>query len=207
MFSSTFIRWCAIVAILGGLIYAALGLLSFLGLYLYSPMAPGDLPLVLQYIGSLTEWSLLIVLPGAMGAIAGLHALQRAHYGLVGTLASLIAFLGLVLLLVGAVIESLLGPAFEPSLLFLVGGLLLSTIGLIALGAITISTKVLPWWCGTLLILGSPLLALFLPGVLEIVLPYEIFHPLLVGGVWALVGYSLLRQAPVRPTPHLSHVS
>jgi hypothetical protein len=207
MFSSTFIRWCAIVAILGGLIYAALGLLSFLGLYLYSPMAPGDLPLVLQYIGSLTEWSLLIVLPGAMGAIAGLHALQRAHYGLVGTLASLIALLGLVLLLVGAVIESLLGPAFEPSLLFLVGGLLLSTIGLIALGAITISTKVLPWWCGTLLILGSPLLALFLPGVLESVLPYEIFHPLLVGGVWTLVGYSLLRQAPVRPTPHPSHVS
>jgi hypothetical protein len=207
MFSSTFMRWCAIVAILGGLLYTALGLLSFLGLYLYSPMAPGDFPLVLQYIGRITDKSLLFVVPGAMGAIAGLHALQRAHYGLVGTLASLIAFLGVVLLLVGTVIESLLGPTFEPSLLFLIGGLLISTIGLTALGAITISTRVLPWWCGTLLILGSPLLALFLPGALQIVLPYEILHPLLVGGVWTLVGYSLLRQARVRPTPHPSRVS
>ena len=170
-------------------------------------MAPGDLPLVLQYIGRITDRSLLFVIPGAMGAIAGLHVLQRAHYGLVGTLASLIAFLGVVLLLVGTVIESLLGPTFEPSLLFLIGGLLISTIGLIPLGAITISTRVLPWWCGTLLILGSPLFALFLPGALQIVLPYEILHPLLVGGVWTLVGYSLLRQARVRPTLHPSRVS
>jgi hypothetical protein len=191
----------------GGLVYAALGLLSFLGLYLYSPMALGDLPLGFQYIMPITDRSLLFVLPGAMGAIAGVHALQRAYYGLVGTLASLIAFSGVVLLLVGAVIEILWGPTFDLSLLFLVPGLFISTIGLLVLGAITISTGVLPWWCGTLLILGSPFLALFLPSLLEILLPYEVLHPLLVGGGWALVGYALLRQARVRPTPPPSRVS
>ena len=172
-------------------------------------MALGDLPLGFQYIMPITDRSLLFVLPGAMGAIAGVHALQRAYYGLVGTLASLIAFSGVVLLLVGAVIEILWGPTFDLSLLFLVPGLFISTIGLLLLGAITISTGVLPWWCGTLLILGSPFLALFLPSALQIVLPYpyEILHPLLVGGVWTLVGYSLLRQARVRPTPHPSRVS
>jgi hypothetical protein len=88
--SLTFIRWCGLAAIVGGVGFAAL--LVFGGLW-YSPPDPsGDFPPIL------TSIILLLLLAGALAAIAGLHALQRERYGVWGAAASLIAFVGGTLL-------------------------------------------------------------------------------------------------------------
>lgn len=142
----------------------------------------------------------LLLLLGAAAAIAGLHRVQRERYGLVGALASLTAFVGVVLIVVGSVVEALGGPAFEPSLLFLISGLLIATLGLVGLGAVTMAVRVLPKWVGALVILGSPPFLLFVPSAFENLLAYEALHPLLSGVAWTLVGYALFR-VPVRADP------
>jgi hypothetical protein len=194
MSSSNFIRWCALAAIVGGVVYASLGLLGLLVRYLYSPSSELDIPPVSRYIESIFLFLLLV---GVMAAIAALHTLQRERYGLLGMLAALIAFVGVALILVGAVMETLVGPAFGPSLLFLIPGLSIATVGLLTLGSATIGTRALPWWVGALIILGSPPFVLYLPSAFEILLPYEMLHPLLVGAAWALVGYALLARARI----------
>jgi hypothetical protein len=68
-------------------------------------------------------------------------------------------------------------------------GLLVATIGILALGAATIAARKVPWWGGVALIAGSPPVAIFL-------------GPLL-GVPWALVGYAVFRAAgrlPERPS-------
>ena len=66
----------------------------------------------------------------------------------------------------------------------LVGGLLV-LVGSILLGAMTIRARVLPWWCGVLLIVGFPL--------------GDFLNNVAVGGenivfaiVWGLIGSALL---------------
>src|SRR5215216_1525065 len=191
--SSNFIRWCGIAAVVGGIVYLSLGLLGRLYIYLYSPSDPSGVPPILNFVERIFP---ILLLFGAAAAIAGLHRIQRRRYGLAGALASLAAFVGVVLLLVGSVVEAVAGPAFEPSLLFLISGLFLATLGLAGLGVLTILARVLPWWVGAALILGSPPFVLLLPTIFEgLVLPYETLHPLLAGVAWALVGYGLFRIA------------
>ncbi len=190
MSTSSFIRWCGLAAITGAIAYAALGLLGRLYIRLYSPSEPWNVPPVLGYVERMLP---LLLLLGAAAAIAGLDRVQREGYGLVGTLASLTAFVGVALIVVGSVVEVLAGPAFEPSLLFLISGLLLATIGLIALGVVTMIVSMLPAWVGALVIWGSPPFLLFVPSASENLLAYETLHPLLAGVVWTLVGYALLR--------------
>jgi len=156
---------------------------------LYSPSEPWDVP-ILNYIERMLPVLLLL---GAAAAISGLHIAQRERYGLVGTLASLTAFVGVVLIFVGSIVEVLAGPAFEPSLLFLISGLFIATIGLLALGTVTLVVRVLPRWAGALIILGSPPFLLFVPAAFENLLAYETLHPLLAGVAWALLGYALFR--------------
>ena len=137
---------------------------------------------------------LIVLLLGVVAAIAALPTLQRERYGWLGAICSLAALAGIVLLLVGAVIETLAGPAFEASLLLLIPGLLVATVGLVSLGSVTMSARVLSRWVGVLVILGSPLSYFLLIFALAVLLPSEMLSTLLVGGAWALVGYALLRQ-------------
>jgi hypothetical protein len=180
MASLRFIRWCGLAAIVGGVVYVSLDVLGVLYIYLYSPSSDEDIPPALNYIEGIFLFLLLL---GALAAIAGLHALQRRRYGWAGVLASLVAFLGVALILVGVVTETLAGPAFEPSLVFLIPGSLVATVGLVALGAVTMAARVLPWWCGASIIAGSP--------------PVAILFGTLVGVAWVLVGYALLRRAEI----------
>jgi hypothetical protein len=139
---------------------------------------------------------LFLLLLGVMAAIAALHILQRQRYGWLGALCSLTALVGIVLLLAGAVIDTLAGPAFEGSLWFLIPGLLVATVGLMSLGSVTMRARVLSRWVGVLVILGSPLSYFLLIFALAVFLPFEtMLSPLLVGVAWALVGYALLRKA------------
>ena len=141
--SSSFIRWCGLATIIGATAYASLGLLARLYVRLYSPTEPWDAPPVL---GVAERMLPLLLLLGAAAAIAGLHRVQWEYYGLVGALASLTAFVGVALIAVGSFVEVLVGPAFEPSLLFLSSGLLIATIGLVALGVVTMILSMLPAW-------------------------------------------------------------
>jgi hypothetical protein len=76
----------------------------------------------------------------------------------------------------------------------LVGGLLV-LVGSILLGAMTLYARVLPWWCGVVLIVGFPLGALLetvRSGIENIVFAI----------VWGLIGYALLsRRGAVAEQP------
>ena len=87
MTSSNLIRLGGLAAIVGGIVYAGVGLIAErLAEYLY-------------YIGNIGGYGFLaVLLPlGAMAAIAALYVLQREHYGWVGTAVSLTAFVSLAL--------------------------------------------------------------------------------------------------------------
>jgi hypothetical protein len=89
--------------------------------------------------------------------LAGLHAAQRhsGRYGILGAAGFWLTFLGYVVVLVTVHLTLLAGG--EPILsVRLVGGLLV-LVGSILLGAMTIRARVLPWWCGVLLIVGLAL--------------------------------------------------
>jgi hypothetical protein len=135
----------------------------------------------------------LFLVLGAMAAIAAIAALaiqEGGHWKLpwmVG--ASLVAFVGVALILVYA-LAWLADQDTLPvvgTLLFV--GLLVSTLGLLVLGVVAIRFGVLPWWGGAALIVGSPLLALLLR-LLLLRFPVD-----LTGVVWAVVGYAIFRAA------------
>ena len=76
---------------------------------------------------------LLVGVLAAIAAMARLHALRGGRYGYLGVAVSLAAFVGTAFLLVGAALEALAGPAFEPSAPFLIIGLVVASGGLFAL--------------------------------------------------------------------------
>ena len=63
------------------------------------------------------------------------------------------------------------------------------TIGSILLGAMTMRARVLPWWCGMLLIVGFPL------GDVSNAIVAEGSEAFVFGIVWGLVGYALLTSS------------
>jgi hypothetical protein len=145
------------------------------------------------------EWlSILQLSVMVFPAIAALHALQRERYGLPGALASLASFVGLVLIFVS-------WPLQLKTLLFLNVGVVLATVGLLALGLITITERVLPWWCGAALIVGSPLgAALGMVFLWPLGLDETAFI-LPLGMGWMLVGFAIFR-AGARQTERPSRV-
>jgi len=135
---------------------------------------------------------------GAMAAIVAVHALQSQHYGLRGMAASLASFVGLWMYLVGAGVAYYRDDfflAFADTLLLAVGGLLLATIGIVALGIFTLEAGVLPWWCGVALAAGNPHIGFFL----------AFFLGGLWGVAWLVVGYAIFR-AGTRQTERPSRV-
>ena len=107
-----------------------------------------------------------------------------------GTLAFLVAFVGVAMIFMGELRSLVIGMsqdspgAAAASWLFIIG-LLVATIGLPAYGAVTITAGELPWWCGAALLVGSPLVGLFL---------YLFFDSdFLLGLPWAIVGFAIFR--------------
>jgi hypothetical protein len=130
----------------------------------------------------------LVAYLGTMVAILGLHYLQSesGRYGRLGAAGSLIAFIGYAIVFVVATVSILEGGA---SLLSVrLAGAAAVLIGSILLGAMTIRTRILPWWCGVLLIIAFPL------GDLsnEVLRGSE---GILLGILWGLVGYALLSSS------------
>jgi hypothetical protein len=201
--SLTFIRWCGLAAIVGGVASASLYVLGTL-IYLYSLSSEEDIPPILSYMEPIY---LLLLLVGALAAIAGVHALQRERYGLWGAAASLIAFIGVTLIFLGflgALVDLLAEQRYRAVTIAtdyaLTVGVPATTVGILGLGFATIIVQLLPWWCGALMVLGSPPAAFVLGPLIA-----RFVGPLVgiswVGISWALVGYALFRRAGDRSSP------
>ncbi len=160
-----------LAAIAGGVAYALLGLAVW---YLEPRHSPG--------VQLLYNIFFVFLVLGAIATTAALHTLHSEFDGMAQRLISLVAFVGLVLLLVGGV-----GDVLELSWYFtpLSWGLPLAAIGGAGLAVVTRAARVLPWWCGVALVVGS--LGFAAGGLFG-----ELFAAL-VGTAWALVGYAVFR--------------
>jgi hypothetical protein len=185
MTHTSLIRLGGLVAMVGGVAFVIVSFMT----WLCTPNCPGSSGYVV-----LACFDLLVF--GAMVALASLHAIQRERYGLLGTLAFLLAFVGVAMIFVSELRSLILAlwqgspGAGGVSWLFIIG-LLVATVGLIAYGVVTITASVLLWWCGAALLAGSPLVGLFL----------YLFSPVeesLVGVPWAVVGYAVFRTGGTR---------
>jgi hypothetical protein len=175
--SSEMVRWGGLAGVAAGVMFVLSGILSFI--------APPQMVL-----GSFSDYLIEVVIVVAfvlsLVTIAGLHAVQRqsGRYGLLGAAGFLLTFVGYAIVLVIVHLTRLAGG--EPILsIRLVGGLLVLG-GSILLGAMTLYARVLPWWCGVLLIVGFPLGA-----VLEEIVAQG-SENIVFAVVWGLIGYALL---------------
>jgi hypothetical protein len=173
------VRWGGLASVAAGVLFMLSGILSLI--------APPQ-----RVLGSFSDYLIEVVIVVAfvlaMIAIAGLHAVQSqsGRYGWLGTAGALIALVGYAIVLVGAHITTLAGG--EPIIsVRLVGGLAV-LVGSILLGAMTIRARILPWWCGVLLIVGFPL-----GDILEMVVVVG-SENIVFAIVWALIGYALLSR-------------
>jgi hypothetical protein len=169
-----------------------------------SYVAAGTLILVapLQRVfGSISEHSIEVLLVVAftltLVAIAGLHGLQRERYGRLGAAGSSMTFIGYALIAVVTAVTILVGgdALFAVRLI----GALAILIGSVLLGAMTLRARVLPWWCGVLVIVGFPL-GDTLDGNVA-----RGGEEIVFGIVWGLVGYALLSRGRA-PDQHHARV-
>jgi hypothetical protein len=184
------IRLGGLAAMVGGVVYAGVGLIEErLVEYLY-------------YMGNIGYGFVAVLLPlGAMAAIAALHVLHRGRYGWAGAVVSLTAFVGLALatgaLTVGVVSTS---PDLDSLFIALLAGLLVASVGIVLLGALSVSAQILPRWCGIALMAGNPVgvfITMILSAALELEGAFALGGALqALGGVpWILVGYAIFRAA------------
>ena len=131
----------------------------------------------------LIEVIFVVGLAGTLVFIVSLHVLQTESYGRLGAAGFLTAFAGYALLFVAAAATTLAGRETLDAVFPL--GVLAVLVGSVLLGAAVLRARVLPWWCGVLIIVGFPLsvgLDVAVNGAGSIVL----------GIAWALVGYAIL---------------
>jgi hypothetical protein len=182
------IRLGGLAAIVGSVVYAGVGLTEArLAEYLY-------------YVGNIGYGFVAILLPlGAMAAILALYALHRGRYGKAGAVICLMAVLGLALA-TGALTLGTIStrPDLDAQLNVLVVGLLVATVGLVLLGALSVSWQILPRWCAIALMAGSPF-GVFLTMIPSAALvggaPIGLAFQALGGLPWAVVGYYIFRAA------------
>ena len=128
---------------------------------------------------------------GTLGGLVGLHGRQAPRYGWLGTTGFFAAFTGAALALAGSVLtflsrssileQEFLDQALGLGLFSTLVGLVLSSAGFVILGVATLRARVMPRWCGVVLILGLPVLwALGGYG-----------GGIVLGIVWLALGYAL----------------
>src|ERR671910_680483 len=169
MLPSILIRLGGLAAMVSGALYVSAELLNL----------PGGGALWRSYYGFLPGGGSLFfnaLLVGAMAAtlaIAALYTLRRDISGLLGTLSSVAAFVGVALTLWGE-----LGSPLAAVL-----GLWVESVGVLALGIVSIAARQLAWWCGVaLLAWGSALVFLLLLPMMGVLAPP---FPVSWGGVLA----------------------
>ncbi len=190
------IRLGGLAVMVGGVSYTALSLAVWLSEPPFSrsiPYLDSASDLRIQTLVNLFEVFLVL---GALAAIATLHVLHREFYGRAGMLVSVIAFVGVTLLLVVGLGDVLRSLVFLSSTQ-LTWGFVSAVLGGMGLGIVTIAARVLPLWCGVALMVGSI-------GFGPALLLGELFAAL-VGAAWALAGFAIVR-ARARPSERSSRV-
>jgi hypothetical protein len=157
-------RWAAIGLMLSGMMWVALGLSMVVG---YLQAIPGREDVVLFVI------ALMLLAVG----LAGVHALQKSSYGLLGRVGFYLALAALAARILGGVV-------------FLAGSLALEWIslpgtlgmlaGLVIYGFATLQARVLPRWYGLALLASMP-----------ISLPLDVYGTALFGLILVVLGYAL----------------
>lgn len=174
--SSDLARWGGLGGVVAGVVFVLAGILI-----LISPPQSVSFDSFGDY---LTAIILAVAFAGTLVAIAGLHFLQRGHYGRLGAVSSAVTFIGYAVIAVVTAVSTLAGGEVLPNVR-LIGGVAV-LIGSILLGAMSLRARMLPWWCGVLLILGFPL-----GDVLEELLASG-SEAIVLGIVWGSAGYALL---------------
>jgi hypothetical protein len=125
---------------------------------------------------------------GMLGALLGLRARQAPAYGRLGTAGFIVAFLGTALLcaitVIAIITHDALGEAFLSSVF--VSGMLGWLVGFPLLGVATLRAKVLPRWCGVLLLAYVPLVVFLLSS-------YG-WGGIALGLLWVALGYALVSE-------------
>ena len=151
--SSNLIRLGGVVAMIGGFAATTLGLLYVLQ---SGGMTLGFTEKALLKGGYEGPVSTMLLL-GASSAIAALHFVQRRRYGRLGALASASAIGGIAMVVIGYLVYGLdSDTAFAVGIPLLTVGVVVGSTGIVLLGIVTITVRVLPRWCGIALIAGSP---------------------------------------------------
>lgn len=182
------IKWGGIAALVVGAVDVAKGIVMI--------FAPGhDLFSSSDY---LREALVFISFLGILVVLAALNYLQResSGYGWLGKVGFTMACVGTLVGLSRPLVLLFLEGIRNNDLDTLIGiGAIASFLGLILLGAATLRARVLPLWCGLLILLGFPA-PVFLGPVLRDLLIGNIFPPvasMVQAAIWASVGYALLK--------------
>ena len=141
--------------------------------------------------GSLFFNALLVGAMAATLAIAALYALRRDIWGLLGTLSSVATFLG-----VGLTLSGELGSPVAAVL-----GLLVESVGVLALGVVSMAVGELAWWCAVALTVWGWALVflLLLPMMGVLAPPFPVsWGGVLAGVIWMVVGFGVFRAARVQ---------
>jgi hypothetical protein len=174
------VRWGG----LAGVVAAVMWVLTAILIILATPQSDA----FNSFSDYLLQIVLLVAYAGTLVAILGLHTLHSGsgRFGRLGAAGSLLTFIGYAIVFMLIMVSLLAGGA---SLLPVrLAGAAAVLIGSILLGAMVIRARILPWWCGVLLIIAFPL------GDLSNAV-LEGSEGILLGILWGLVGYALLSQS------------
>ena len=178
MSSSDLIRWGAVGALLAGIAWLALGFIPL--------MILGQVALYFGGVATAEDYLLEILFSiatlGMLAGIVGLHAREAPNYGRLGTAGFFAAFVGVFFLLASTVATMLAGREVLDWLFIL--GFLGTCVGFLLFGAATLRARVLPRWCGILL-----LVAVF--GIPVYFALGNYGGAILYGLVWLGLGYGL----------------
>jgi hypothetical protein len=184
MLPSILIRLGGMAAMVSGALYVSAELLNLTGggalWRSYYGFLPGG--------GSLFFNALLVGAMAATLAIAVLYALRRDISGVLGTLSSVAAFVGVALTLFGEI-----GSPVAAVL-----GLWVESVGVLALGVVTLAVGGLAWWSGVALIVWGWALVflLLLPMMGVLAPPFRLsWGGVLAGVIWIVVGFGVFRAA------------
>jgi hypothetical protein len=135
----------------------------------------------------------LIAYVAVVVAVLGIHALHsgRPRYGRLGASGTVLTIAGYAIIAITTVISMLQGDASLLAIRLVGAGVLL--IGSALLGVIIIRARLLPWWCGVLLIVAFPL-----GDVANAI--FSSAENLLLALLWGSMGVALLsRRQEVEP--------
>jgi hypothetical protein len=180
MGSSELIRWDAIGLMMAGLTWLVLGLAAVLG--------------ILQAIPGREDIALLAVaLLLTAAGLAGLHTMQRGHYGLLGQAGFYLALVAIAGRILGIVVYAAGSSALEGISFPATAGML---VGFVLYGVATLRAGVLPRWYGLVLIVSMPV-SLLVPTYYGTVL-FGLFLVVLGFALWSRRGAATEQPSRVR---------